>query len=79
MILFLPHAGDLHVRVLGPDHPATLTSRNNLANAYQAAGDGRQIRTCNPSLPKTLRQDSAEYEAARFRWSSLYRGENGHV
>src|SRR5215472_9427389 len=25
-------------RVLGPDHPDTLTSRNNLANAYQAAG-----------------------------------------
>ncbi|MFD6204307.1 tetratricopeptide repeat protein, partial [Streptomyces rubiginosohelvolus] len=33
-------AADLHLRnladrerVLGPDHPATLTSRNNLANA----------------------------------------------
>ena len=25
-------------RVLGPDHPDTLQSRNNLANAYQAAG-----------------------------------------
>ena len=25
-------------RVLGPDHPNTLNSRNNLANAYQAAG-----------------------------------------
>ena len=25
-------------RVLGPDHPDTLTSRNNLAEAYQAAG-----------------------------------------
>jgi hypothetical protein len=25
-------------RVLGPDHPHTLTSRNNLASAYQAAG-----------------------------------------
>ncbi|KOV77631.1 tetratricopeptide repeat protein, partial [Nocardia sp. NRRL S-836] len=24
---------------LGPDHPNTLSSRNNLANAYQAAGD----------------------------------------
>ena len=23
---------------LGPDHPHTLTSQNNLANAYQAAG-----------------------------------------
>ncbi len=26
-------------RVLGSDHPHTLTSRNNLAHAYQAAGD----------------------------------------
>jgi hypothetical protein len=25
-------------RVLGPDHPETLQSRNNLAIAYQAAG-----------------------------------------
>ena len=27
------------VRVLGADHPVTLTSRNNLAGAYQAAGN----------------------------------------
>ena len=26
-------------RVLGPDHPGTLASRGNLANAYQSAGD----------------------------------------
>jgi hypothetical protein len=25
-------------RVLGPDHPGTLTSRDNLAEAYRAAG-----------------------------------------
>jgi hypothetical protein len=25
-------------QVLGPDHPDTLRSRNNLANAYQEAG-----------------------------------------
>jgi Tetratricopeptide repeat len=25
-------------RVLGPDHPSTLTARGNLANAYAAAG-----------------------------------------
>ena len=30
--------------MLGADHPHTLTSRNNLAGAYQAAGDlGRAI------------------------------------
>ena len=27
-------------RVLGPDHPHTLASRNNLATAYRAAGRG---------------------------------------
>ena len=33
-----------YVRVLGADHPDTLTSRNNLAHAYQSAGDlGRAI------------------------------------
>ena len=37
-----PQAGDLlawvQMRVLGPDHPDTLTSRGNLAPAYQDAG-----------------------------------------
>ncbi|WP_175084698.1 tetratricopeptide repeat protein [Candidatus Frankia nodulisporulans] len=28
----------LNERILGPDHPNTLTSRNNLAGAYQTAG-----------------------------------------
>jgi hypothetical protein len=28
-------------RVLGADHPDTLTSRSNLAEAYRAAADGR--------------------------------------
>lgn len=38
-------------RVLGPDHPDTLTSRNNLAGAYESAGDlGRAI----PLLEQTL-------------------------
>jgi hypothetical protein len=31
-------------RVLGPDHPDTLTSRNNLANAYRAAGRTEKAR-----------------------------------
>ncbi|SDN88753.1 tetratricopeptide repeat protein, partial [Lentzea jiangxiensis] len=31
-------------RVLGPDHPSTLMSRNNLAYAYQSVGDlGRAV------------------------------------
>ena len=54
------------VRVLGPDHPDTLTSRNNLAGAYLEAGDlGRAIplfeqaladrqRVLGPDHPRTL-------------------------
>jgi tetratricopeptide (TPR) repeat protein len=30
--------GNKHERALGPDHPDTLNSRNNLAIAYGAAG-----------------------------------------
>jgi len=37
--------------VLGRDHPDTLTSRNNLAHAYQPAGDlGRAIRLYEQAL-----------------------------
>jgi tetratricopeptide (TPR) repeat protein len=40
-----------YVRVLGADHSATLSTRNNLASAYQSAGDlGRAI----PLLEQTL-------------------------
>ena len=36
------------VRVLGEDHPSTLISRNNLADAYREAGDlGRAIARCS--------------------------------
>ncbi|MFF2124501.1 FxSxx-COOH system tetratricopeptide repeat protein [Streptomyces olivochromogenes] len=42
---------DAHTTQLGIDHPDTLTSRNNLAGAYRAAGDlGRAI----PLLEQTL-------------------------
>ena len=36
--LSLSDAVDLLDKTLGPDHPTTLTSRNNLANAYRSAG-----------------------------------------
>ena len=36
--LSLADAVDLLDKTLGPDHPTTLTSRNNLANAYRSAG-----------------------------------------
>ena len=35
-------------RVLGPDHPHTLTSRNNLAAAYLAAGRTDEAKKLNP-------------------------------
>ncbi|MFE9925761.1 tetratricopeptide repeat protein [Streptomyces sp. NPDC005774] len=42
---------DASTRLHGPDHPSTLTSRNNLASAYEAAGDlGRAI----PLFEQTL-------------------------
>jgi tetratricopeptide (TPR) repeat protein len=51
---YLQRAVAGYVRVLGVDHPSTLTSRNNLARAYHEAGDlGRAI----PLLEQT-RADS---------------------
>jgi hypothetical protein len=42
--------------VPGADHPDTLTSRNNLAGAYQAAGDlGRAIPLYEQTLAESLR------------------------
>ncbi len=53
--------------MLGPDHPDTLTSRNNLAGAYQSAGQLDQAiplfqatltdseRVLGPDHPATLR------------------------
>ena len=68
-----------YMRVLGPDHPATLGSRNDLAGAYRGVGDlGRAIplyeqtvadreRVLGPDHPETLtsRNDLAgAYQAA---------------
>jgi tetratricopeptide (TPR) repeat protein len=59
-----------HERVLGPDHPYTLTSRNNLANAYQDVGHTEQAiglheqtltareRVLGPDHPDTLQSRS---------------------
>jgi hypothetical protein len=44
------------VRVLGADHPGTLGSRNNLACAYQDAGDlGRAIPLWEQTLADSVR------------------------
>jgi tetratricopeptide (TPR) repeat protein len=45
-----------YVRVLGEDHPSTLTARNNLAGAYQDAGDlGRAIPLLQQTLTDSVR------------------------
>ena len=53
-------------RILGPDHPDTLTSRNNLASPYESVGDfsravplfeealSDRVRVLGPDHPKTL-------------------------
>jgi Tetratricopeptide repeat len=48
------HAAEYHQRaavayapLLGADHPGTLTSRNNLASAYQAAGTRNGLSRCS--------------------------------
>ncbi|MFE4612008.1 tetratricopeptide repeat protein, partial [Streptomyces niveus] len=44
------------LRVLGEDHPSTLTSRNNLAYAYESAGDlGRAIPLYEQTLTDSVR------------------------
>ena len=35
-------------RVLGPDHPHTVTSRSKLAAAYRAAGRTAEAKKLNP-------------------------------
>ncbi|MFD4970150.1 tetratricopeptide repeat protein [Streptomyces sp. NPDC058424] len=47
---------DASTRIHGPNHPSTLTSRNNLANAYESAGDlGRAIPLCEQTLTDRVR------------------------
>ncbi|WP_189757333.1 tetratricopeptide repeat protein [Streptomyces eurythermus] len=55
-ITYLQRALTDRVRVLGEDHPSTLTSRNNLANAYESAGDlGRAIALYEQTLTDSER------------------------
>ncbi|GAB7109721.1 hypothetical protein JCM4814A_80360 [Streptomyces phaeofaciens JCM 4814] len=47
---------DASIRLHGPDHPSTLTSRNNLAYAYEEAGDlGRAIPLHEQTLTGSVR------------------------
>ncbi|MFF0768532.1 tetratricopeptide repeat protein [Nonomuraea wenchangensis] len=63
-------------RVLGGDHPDSLTSRNNLASAYQSAGDlGRAIPLYEQTLAdseRVLGGDHPDTLASRNNLASAY-------
>ncbi|MEU8364740.1 tetratricopeptide repeat protein [Nonomuraea sp. NPDC048882] len=53
-------------RLLGPDHANTLISRNNLAGAYEAAGDlGRAIPLHERTLADRERVLGADHPTTR--------------
>ncbi|MGW1675777.1 tetratricopeptide repeat protein [Streptomyces sp. NPDC002324] len=53
---------DASIRLHGPDHPSTLSSRNNLAYAYETAGDlGRAIRLYEQTLTDRVRVQGEDH------------------
>ena len=55
------------VRLLGADHPRTLTSRNNLATAYDDAGElGRAIPLYEQTLADSVRVLSADHPQTKI-------------
>jgi tetratricopeptide (TPR) repeat protein len=66
-----------YARVLGEDHPDTLTSRNNLAYAYRAAGDlARAIPLYEATLADRIRvlgEDHPDTLASRNNLAGAYR------
>ena len=76
-IRFLHRALLARQRVLGKDHPDTLTSRNNLAHAYQSAGDlGRAIPLFEQTLTdrrRVLGKDHPDTLGSRNNLARAYR------
>ncbi|MGW1069250.1 tetratricopeptide repeat protein, partial [Streptomyces aureus] len=63
-ITYMKRSLDASTRLHGPDHPSTLTSRNNLAGAYQAVGDfGRAIPLYEQNLADRVRVLGEEHPA----------------
>ncbi|EMD25194.1 tetratricopeptide repeat protein [Amycolatopsis azurea] len=64
-------------RVLGPEHPGTLTARNNLAGAYESEGNlGQAIRLYEATLAdreRVLGPDDAETLVSRSNLAHAYR------
>uniref|UniRef100_A0AAU3IB45 FxSxx-COOH system tetratricopeptide repeat protein n=1 Tax=Streptomyces sp. NBC_01393 TaxID=2903851 RepID=A0AAU3IB45_9ACTN len=67
---------DAHTTQLGDDHASTLASRNNLASAYQSAGDlGRAIPLYERTLTDRVRvlgEDHPDALASRNNLASAY-------
>jgi hypothetical protein len=58
--------------VLGPDHPNTLTSRKNLAGAYQSAGQlDKAIPLYEATLSESVRVLGADHPITQALRSNL--------
>ena len=68
-------------RVLGPDHPDTLTSRNNLAYAYVAAGRAAEAIPLHEqtlaALERVLGPDHPYTLGSRDNLAAAYRAAGG--
>jgi tetratricopeptide (TPR) repeat protein len=65
-IAYHQRAHNAYERVRGPDHPHTLTSRNNLAGAYESAGDlGRAIPVYEQTLADRERVLGPDHPSTR--------------
>ncbi|MFD6066616.1 FxSxx-COOH system tetratricopeptide repeat protein [Amycolatopsis lurida] len=71
-IAYHTRAADSRLRLNGPDHPDTLTSRHNLALAYQSAGDlGRAIPLYKATLADVVRVLGPEHPATLIMRNNL--------
>jgi hypothetical protein len=75
----LDHPSDLVTQELGPDHPDTLTSRNNLALTYGAAGrTDESIRLHEQALAareRVLGSDHPDTLQSRNNLANAYKDE----
>ncbi|KRV50894.1 hypothetical protein AQ490_13150 [Wenjunlia vitaminophila] len=76
-VAYAERAHQTSIRLNGPDHPGTLTSRNNLASAYRGAGDlDRAIPLYEATLSAALRvlgPDHLHTLTSRNNLASAYR------
>ncbi|MFJ6672976.1 tetratricopeptide repeat protein [Actinosynnema sp. NPDC091369] len=71
-IALLTRAVDCGERLRGPEHPSTLTVRNNLATAYESAGDaGRAVELCEAILASRERVLGPDHPDTLFSRNNL--------